>query len=132
MCQRRKNGPNTVSSVKLRLISVVFIFYLFFTLTVTGNSGSIGGGSTGGAGGAGGAGGPDLVVLQMEDLRDPNNLPAIIRTLSNIAGVQPDAFAGYVSVDLLLYTCSQKMTAYVHTNFRVTSIIRPILYQNNF
>jgi len=30
----------------------------------------------------------------MEDLRDPNNLPAIIRTLSNIAGVQPDAFSG--------------------------------------
>ena len=56
--------------------------------------GQLGGGGTGGSSVTSGSGGPDLVVLQMEDLRDPNNLPAIIRTLSNIAGVQPDAFSG--------------------------------------
>ena len=39
------------------------------------------------------AGGPDLVVLQIEDLRR-DNLPAIMRALSNIAGAQPDPVQG--------------------------------------
>ncbi|WAR31011.1 HMCN1-like protein [Mya arenaria] len=47
-------------------------------LSTSGGSGVTSGGTV--------AGGPDLVVLQMEDLRDPANLPAIIRTLSSIAG----------------------------------------------
>ena len=38
-------------------------------------------------------GGPDLVVLQIEDLRR-DNLPAIMRALSNIAGAQPDPVQG--------------------------------------
>ena len=34
---------------------------------------------------------PDLVVLHMSDLRNPDNLPAIIRTLSTLSGVDPSS-----------------------------------------
>ena len=32
---------------------------------------------------------PDLVVLHMSDLRNPDNLPAIIRTLRTLSGGDP-------------------------------------------
>ena len=74
-----------------------FIFYLsalrvkvslMYSLLLSG-PGTVGPAGTGGVSANGNS--PDLVVLHMSDLRNPDNLPAIIRTLSTLSGVDPSS-----------------------------------------